>query len=157
MSDELRVGIAVVLGGIILIAGWIRLYRPPFRTRKHKLIEAAKAKGNVVEGKLFKKRFIHGDRSSENEVTRNDAMKVTYEYQVDGISYYKKMTFQSIGMVCTQYPDTVMVYYDEKNPKRSACPEEATREMRQQAGCLAYFLVAVVVMALALNLPRLFF
>ncbi|WP_440526303.1 hypothetical protein, partial [Simiaoa sp.] len=48
--------------------------------------------------------FIQHHDESGNANFKNDRMKCTYEYKVNGISYKKKITFQSPGMVAVKFP-----------------------------------------------------
>lgn len=72
------------------------------------------------------KRVIGNDESG-NSYFKNDRYKIKYSYQVNGKTYYKKITFQSPGTVSTNYSYTIMVYYDKNNPKKAYTKIEGKR------------------------------
>ncbi len=155
MSDELRVGISVGVGLLILLSGYIFSFFD-VKFGKAKFIEIAKAKGNCTQGYIIKDKFIPGDETSENEEIRSNTMRITYEYVVNGVKYKKKMSFQSPGMVTIKFPIVIDVYYDPRNPKKAVCKEEATRAIQQRTGCLLSFVFATVAIAVLLNILKLF-
>lgn len=57
MSDELRVGISVMLAMAILIAGYVRSFRATFMTKKQKIIEKGKLNGCVTNAVPFAQYF----------------------------------------------------------------------------------------------------
>ena len=150
MSEELRLAIALICGLIILSIGYIKLFLKG-RSRKQRFIENAKAKGNYTTGKLIDSKLRLGNDESRNESFRYDRMKVTYEYFVNGVSYKKKMVFQSPGMVAVNYPYTVTVYYNPKNPAKGICKEEAQRN----AGCLGTIVLAALTFIVIYNFLKL--
>ena len=129
MSDEAVC--AAAIGLTVLFAVWFCRFTKNFRTRKQKFIEKAKTAGNYTQGEYLKSKWRPGIRESHNISDRNPIQKVWYRYRVDGKEYTKHMTFQSIGTVSIEYPMSVTVYYDPRNPRRAYCPEEASEADRR--------------------------
>lgn len=124
------------------------------QTKKERFISNAKRRGNVAQGICVDAKFMRGDIESSSVSMREHSMRCKYEYYVNGVAYYKIMTFQSIGMAVTDYPNEVEVYYDAANPKKAVCPEEATELNHRRSGCyttIAVFAVVYFAVHLILN------
>lgn len=124
---------------------------------KYKLLETAKAKGNVVTGTIASTKLRLGNEKSNSPHFRNDEIRATYHYMVNGITYKKVMSFQSHGRVTPDYPATVQVYYKASNPRKSVCPEEAREVNRRQSGCMLSIIVWFVTMAIVFNILKALF
>lgn len=118
---------------------------------KHKFLEEAKKKGNVVQGILAGTKLLLGNEDSKNVRLKNDRIRATYHYTVKGKTYKKVMIFQSWGRVLPDYPASVQVYYNPSNPKKAVCPEEATESGRRQSGCLLSIVIGFVTMVIVFN------
>jgi len=132
MSEMMQSGIAVFLG---LITFGVCYYRFLIKGKsgKERFIDRAKQKGCVTEGTCIKTKTRFGTHDSNDaSYLSNDSIIVKYEYMVKGKSYSKKIKFQSPGMVSIKYPYKVNIYYDEKNPAKAYCREEASAD----SGCL---------------------
>lgn len=142
MSENTINYIAVACFFAIVVLGYIRLF---FKAESsgQKFIKKAKAAGNYTTARSVSSKYRQGNRESGNDTFRYDAYTVKYEYVVDGIKYYKKIRFQSPGMVGVNYPIQVTVYYNPANPKKSVCQEEAAPN--RSLGCLGTLVIAVVV------------
>lgn len=110
--------------------------------KKHRFIEDAKSKGNVVTAKQIKSTYIPGDMNSTLDSNRYPSYRVTYEYTIDGINYQKKLTFQSPASAIIDYPLDVEVYYDPKAPAKGITIYDAGSKV-QSAGCLLTGLMGV--------------
>lgn len=154
MSEEIRTTIALIVGAIVLVICYIKLFIKG-RSHNQKFIENAKEKGNYTTGKLIDNKLRLGNDESGNANFKNDRMKCTYEYIVNGVSYKKKITFQSPGMVAVKFPYTVTVYYDTKNPANSVCKEEATQGAQRSKGCFSTIALAAIAFMIIYNLLKL--
>ena len=134
MSDELIMGAALILT-VIFAVFFIRCQKKR-KTGRQRFIEKAGAAGNCTLGTCEDYKLRLGVEESGSLHTRSDTMKVTYRYTVGGRAYRKRLAFQSPGKNSVDFPSTVRVYYDPRNPRRAVCPEEATWAHRRQTGCL---------------------
>ena len=152
MHEELRTTIALIGGAIVFAVCLHRFFRGlKGHSAKDRWIEKATANGTYTTATLIRNKLILGNDESGNSYYKNDRMKCTYEYVVDGVSYKKKLTFQSPGMVAVKYPYTVTVYYDPRNPAKGICKEEVKRG----AGCFGSLLFPAVVFAVIYQLLKL--
>ena len=135
MGDELIALVALIAGGFVAVSTYRRVRHG--KSRKRKFIDKAKIAGNCVIGQYESSTVLLGDVDSDNWRHRKSSLRVKYKYVVNGKSYYKKLTFQSLGRAGTDFPNEVEVYYDANNPKKAVCPEEAPSEERIQTGCLS--------------------
>ena len=131
MSEEAKEVIAVIAGGVVLIAGYIKLFFPE-HSYKNKFIKQAEAKGYYKTATLIDSIRICGNPEAKSSYNRYDRMKCIYEYRVNGVSYKKKLIFRSQGTVSIRYPYEITIYYDPRHPSRGVCREDA----RLTAGCL---------------------
>lgn len=151
MSENLKAVIAVGAGTIVLIICYIRLiFKGRSKSYKERFIERAKAEGNVAEATLVDTKLRLGNDESNNSYYKNDLMKATYQYTVRGKTYKKKLKFQSPGMVSVKYPYSVKVYYNEKNPAKGVCLEEAG-----SSGCATTMLLTVLTIIAVYGLLKL--
>lgn len=154
MSEEIRSGIALIAGAIVLVLCFIKLFLRG-RSTNQKFIEKAKAQGNFTTATLIDNKLRLGNDESGNANFKNDRMKCTYEYKINGISYKKKITFQSPGMVAVKFPYTITVYYDPKNPSKSICKEEASQGSQRTSGCLGTIALTAITFIVIYNLLKL--
>lgn len=151
MSGDTISIIALCAGAIILVAGYIRLFfNVPSRTQK--FIEKAKEDGNYATATLVKSKLRHGT-DDLGDTFRHDRMKCIYEYQVDGVVYKKKLTFESPGLVSIRCPHTVTVYYNSKKPSKGICEGEGYSH-RSSAGCLWVVALSIIVFWLVYGLLK---
>lgn len=154
MSEEIRSAVALITAAIVLIVCYIKLFLRGHSTNQ-KFVEKAKAQGNFTTATLINNRLRLGNDESGNANFKNDRMKCTYEYKINGISYKKKITFQSPGMVAVKFPYTITVYYDPKNPSKSICKEEASQGSQRTAGCLGTMALTAITFIVIYNLLKL--
>ena len=152
MSDEFYAGISVIVGFLVAVPfyRWSRHKK----SKKTRFIEKAKKSGNCVTGEYVSSKVIPGDVNSSNPRYCNSRELVKYKYTVGGNDYYKKITFQTMGVVGTDYPNYVKVYYDPRNPRNALCPEEADPSQQIQSGCLTTILVTILAMFISFHLVR---
>lgn len=151
MNETIRALIALLAGTVVLIVCYINVILKG-KSHKQKLIEKAKATGNYTTATLIKNELLLGNDESGNANFKNDRMKCVYEYKVNGISYKKKITFQSPGMVAVKYPYSLTVYYDSNNPRKCVCPEEANSK---SIGCFGTVALVIVTIAVVFYLLKL--
>ena len=149
MSEDLKMIIAVVIGTIVLAIGYIRMCFKG-KTSKEKFIETARKKGNYTTATLIDNKLRFGN--DENPSFKYERMKCTYEYQVNGISYKKRITFQSPGMVSVKFPYTITVYYNPNRPSKGLTKEEA---QNKEFSCFATIVLAVITIFVIYNLLKL--
>lgn len=154
MGEEIRSNVALIVGAIVLVVCYIKLFLKG-RSFNQRFVERAKAQGSFTTATLIEHKCRLGNDESGSSYFQNDRMKCTYEYKVNGTSYKKKMTFQSSGMVSIKFPYEITVYYDPKNPSKSVCQEEASQGSQRTAGCLGTIIFAVVAFEIAYNLLKL--
>lgn len=154
MNEEMRTIIALIAGAIVLVISYIKLFLKG-RSYNQKFIDRAKAKGNYTTATLVDNKLKLGNDDSGNANFKNDRMKCTYEYIVNGTTYKKKLTFQSPGMVAVKFPYTVTVYYEPNNPSKSVCKEEATQGKQRSTGCFGTIGLAALTFIIIYNLLKL--
>lgn len=91
---------------------------------KLKFIEKAKRKGHYTQAVAVEKTVHYGDRRSNNIELRAHSMAVSYEFRIHGETFYKTLMFQSPGKTLIEYPQTLIMYYDPRNPEKTICREE---------------------------------
>lgn len=153
MTGNLKDGLVVAVFAAIMLAGYIRLF---FKrtTGKEKFIEKAKSAGHYTAGTIRKSKRSYGNDDSNNSYFRNDRIKVTYGYKVNGKEYQKRLLFQSPGCVSIDYPYEITVYFDPKNPAKAVCKEEISAD--RSGGCLGTFLLDLIFCALLYHLLKIF-
>lgn len=154
MGEEVRSAVALIAGAVVLVVCYIKLFLKG-RSFNQKFVEKAKAQGNYTTATLIDNKLRLGNDESGNANFKNDRMKCTYEYTVHGVSYKKKITFQSPGMVAVKFPYTITVYYDPKNPSKSICKEEASQGSQRTTGCLGTIVLAAITFMVVYNLLKL--
>lgn len=150
MSENLKMIIAVVAGIIVFVICCIKLFKG--KTSKEKFIINAKEKGNYTTATLVDNKLRLGNDESGNASFKYDRMKCTYEYQVNGISYKKRITFQSPGMVSVKFPYTITVYYNPNRPSKCICKEEV---QNKGFGCFATIVLAGLTIKIVYELLKL--
>lgn len=143
MNETLMNGIVVAVGIAIVLTGYIRSGMN-IKSRREKFIEKAKAQGHYTTGECVETKIRRGTNEPD-DLYQDDSLKVKYQYSVNGVTYTKKMSFESPGMVSIKYPHQVTVYYDPKNPGKAVCKEEAERD--PNVGCCGTLVLAGLVMA----------
>lgn len=152
MTDELIAGISLVIGFLVAV--------PCYRWSRHKkskkrlFIEKAQKAGNCVVGEYASSRVLPGDLSSSNPRHRESSEIVKYKYTVGGIDYYKSLRFQTKGVIGTDYPYRVNVYYDPNNPRKAFCLEEADPSQQIQSGCLTTIGMTILAMFISFHIIR---
>lgn len=135
VQQELYVVIAMVIAAFVGRKYYTNRVKNG-KSKKQKFIENAKRNGNITVGEAVDVKIVLADRESSNPRMRSESRKVKYSYKVNGIEYFKHMTFQNVGRVSADYPFRVTVYYDPRNPKNAVCPEETSPANTRQNGCL---------------------
>lgn len=93
------------------------------KDRKKKFIDTAEMEGSYTSGYLVES----GARLNQNKRGIHGSFLVRealYAYAVDGVSYYKKLSFRH-GVELSELPYSLTVYYNSKNPADSVCREES--------------------------------
>lgn len=152
MEDYIIMGISLVITGIVSLFTYNRLKNK--QTKNQKFIEKATRAGCYTSGHYETSKVILGVEGSSNVKYREDKLKVKYKYMVNGISYYKHVTFQSTGRVGTDFPVEIKVYYDPHNPKKAICPQEATKAMQVRSGCMTTIVITIITLIVVFNLLR---
>lgn len=152
MSDEIIVGIALAIAGIVGFFTYRR--KVGGQTKKQRFIENAKRAGHYTEGEYVDSKVLLGNRESSNLYLKNKTLKVKYEYWVNGVRYLKTLTFQDPGKVSIDFPVSVTVYYDPNNPRKAVCPEEATKTQQLRSGCLVTIGATILALAMSFHILR---
>lgn len=98
------------------------------RPRKEKaFIEKAMKEGTYTNGVLVKNTLRLGNDEAGNSSFKNDKMSCVYEYSVNGVTYKKRIAFQSPGMVSVAFPYSIVIYYDGNNPKKCVWRNKKTK------------------------------
>jgi hypothetical protein len=150
MTEEIITAIALAIAAVV--GFFTYKFRMQGQTKNQKFIEKAKRTGHYTVGEYADSKLQLGVEDSNNARMRNKVLHVRYKYRVNHIEYYKKLSFQSIGMVSPDFPIRVTVYYDPRNPKKAVCPEEATKSQQRQSGCLMTILVTVATLFCAFHI-----
>lgn len=153
MTEEMITGIALVIAGVV----GFTTYKSKIggMTKNQKFIEKAKKAGHYTVGEYEDSTVHLGNYNSSDVYMRSKSLKVKYKYQVNGLTYYKHMTFQSPGKVSVDFPVSVTVYYDPQNPQKAICPEEATKTQQRKSGCLASIGIALLTLFVVFHILRL--
>ena len=149
MREELIGFVGIVIATLVSVT-----YNKNFKKKGSKnfqFIQRAKKKGCVTEGVAVSSVHRSSFHGHEDPYLRNEAETVKYKYEVNGCTYYKKMTFQSPGMVAVYYPDTVTIYYDQANPRIAVCPNETTKMQERQNRILGAIFVFIVTAFVVMN------
>ena len=127
MKDMSTIIAALVIAGVVVYA----IYN---FVQEQKLIKEAEAAGRVVIGRLKNASMQAGTsrsygtaayRSStlDNKARNTVKMVATYEYEVEGKVYTKKITMSSSASArrrSYEAPSEITIYYAEGNPKKCA-------------------------------------
>lgn len=121
------------------------------KSKNQKLAEKWKLQGCVTVGTLIDSKFTHHGNTDLEGALREDSFKVRYGYEVNGKKHTITLHFTK------NYPTTVQVYYDPRNPERSIASSEITESKRVGHGCLITLIATFGAMAIVFNiLERLF-
>lgn len=153
MSEEIRSTIALIAGAIVFVACYVKIFLKESSFNQN-FVEKSKAQGCFTTATLADNKIRLGNDESGNAYFKNDRMKCIYEYRVNGVSYKKKIVFQSPGMVAVKFPYTITVYYDSKNPAKSICKEEAGQGSPRAERCLGIILFAAITGVIIYNLLK---
>lgn len=134
MNEQVLVWISAVVA--FLVGRFVYKKRANKVVEKERFIEKAEKKGNYTQAVAVKKTFHYGDRSSNNIELRAHSMAVSYEFRIHGEVFYKTLMFQNPGKALIKYPETLMIYYDPRDPNKSICREELgyTRDPAKRVG-----------------------
>lgn len=152
MGDEMIVAIALVVA--VILGGIYYKSRMSGGTKKHKLLETAKRKGNVTTAVFIDSELLVANRDGESLRSRTRKLQARYEYRVNGVSYMKTLYFINTGGVGLSCPNQVTVYYDARNPKNAVCAEETSEYTKRQSGCLGALGIGFVTVVVVVNLLR---
>lgn len=152
MEDYVIMGISLVITGIISYFVYGRQKNK--KTKNQLFIEKAASGGYCTVGVYVSSKVIRGIRESSNSVERSDTVKVKYRYVVNGITYYKQLTFLKEGRISVDSPLEIKVYYDPENPKKAVCPQEATRGMQVRSGCMTTMVITIITLTVVFNVLR---
>lgn len=119
--------------------------------RAARIIKKAKKSNSWIEGKLTDTSLRKGDGHSRCSYYKHNVMTATYQYDVQGKQFYKKIQFIEKGDI-NKYPTTVTMYYNPKHPKIAACPEELGITIESRASKYASMFVFVASSGIVLNL-----
>ena len=155
MQDRLITAIALAIAGVV--AYLCRNLNWGSVVKKRRFIEKAASGGYCTVGVYDSSKVIRGIRESGNSVERSDAVKVKYRYEVNGITYYKQLTFLKEGRISVDSPLEIKVYYNPRNPKKAVCPEEATKAMQVRSGCMTTMVIFVLALICVRYLLRILF
>lgn len=153
MNDEIIAGIALVIAGIVGFLTYKK--KVGGMSKKQKFIEKAKRAGHYTVGEYEDSKIQFGNRDSADIYMKSNALKVKYKYRVNGIAYYKQLTFQDPGKVSIDYPASITVYYDPQNPKKAVCHEEATKSKQRESGCLVTIGITILTLFAVFHILRL--
>lgn len=152
MEYEKKIGIALVVGFILLVRGYIRLFSKN-KSWKEKIMEKAKIRGDFTTARCVKTTIRRESYdASESDFLRNRLYIVKYEYEVEGKKYYKTLTYQNPGSVSCQYPVEITIYYDSKRPGKGYCINEIDEGTKKSFGCFSSIIFAFFVMWLIINI-----
>ena len=147
MGEEIITSIALIIAGIVGFSNYKK--KIGGATEKQRFIENAKRAGHYTVGEYADSKVQLGNYNSSDVYMRSKTLKVKYKYQVNGVSYYKQLTFQDPGKVSVDFPVSVTVYFDPSNPKKAVCPEEATKTQQRRSGCLVTIGVTILTLAVS--------
>ena len=118
MSEVMITFISFVISVVISLVFYIFVSK-----RNTVLFERAKSSGCVVIGRVVNVSHSLGTGNIEHsDANRENSVKVTYEYVVNGKSYKKKFVYTANGRGTVDYPSSLTFYYDKGNPKRVFIP-----------------------------------
>lgn len=126
MSENVRLLIAFLCG--ILTFAYLFVFKfVKGDTKGNRLKIKAEAAGNVTVAKVFKNDY----RRNLGEDGRYNSQIVSYEYNVNGKRYTKKLTFTDVS-ITVNYPDEVNIYYDSGNPRKAYADVELEGDRQKQ-------------------------
>lgn len=153
MGDEVIVAIALFVAVIVSSLYYKRVMNGG--TRKQKMIERAKRKGNVTTAVYVNSKVLAADRDGESIRAQNRKLQAVYEYRVNGVSYKKVLHFINTGGVGLSCPNHMTVYYDARNPRNAVCAEEASEFTKRQSGCLGALGIGFLIVIVLVNILKL--
>ena len=148
MSDNLQFSIAFLIGFILAVYLFVKLCIKG-RTNGNKLKEKAERDGTITKANAIK----HSRRRGSEYDEMRQSVTVWYEYDVSGKKYKKKLTYYDSGTV--KYNDSIEIYYDKLNPKKSIALPEINGGQEKQKGCLIAIVIPIIVIAAIYWLLRL--
>ena len=83
MGEEIRSNVALIVGAIVLVVCYIKLFLKG-RSFNQRFVERAKAQGSFTTATLIEHKCRLGNDESGSSYFQNDRMKCTYEYKVMG-------------------------------------------------------------------------
>lgn len=149
MTDDMKLNIAFIIGGCLFIVLFIFVFFKGY-TKSGRLMKKAKENGCVATGTMIK----HSYRQNGHQ-GKYPSEIVTYEYEVDGKKYRRKVEFVSYGVV-VDYPLELTIYYDKYNPSRARADVETKPELQHQTGCYIAIFVLIITIIVIYNLLKFF-
>lgn len=148
---DLKNMIVVGISGVVFVFMVVWLYIINPKTKKQKIYETALQNNWCTEGHQVKIVYKHGRLSESHAMARNMTYTITYEYQVGGGTYYKKITFNSNGRISFYAPNTIKLYYLQDNPGRAVAEAEIPPN-RGALGCFVCLGTSVIVLVILIQL-----
>ena len=149
MSDDMKINIALICGACLFVILFIFVFLKG-HTRGNKLVRKAKENGCVTTGKMVK----HSYRPYGHQ-SKYPSEIVTYEYEVNGRQYRRKVEFVSRG-IAVDYSLELTIYYDKHNPSRARADVEVRPEVQHQTGCYIAIVVPIIAVIVVYNLLKFF-
>lgn len=119
---------------------------------KHdRFIQKAKRNRCVTTGVCVHTEYWPGDPEAKSLEDRSGAIEAKYQYQVDGVDYYKRLLFRDPGSINIHYPSSIELYYDKNKPKKAVSPVEFSAQTRKQSGCFGAVLIWFLLMLILVN------
>jgi|GEM_PF-3749556 len=143
MSLNRAIGL-VILGTIVLYPFYYKIVKKSFMRRNavNKAVLAHK-NGQCVTATRTKIRFSRGDlRASVGSMARDDSYRTTYVYEIDGVTYKKKLFFSGLNPETPPY--TLVFYYLPGKPKDVFTADLAAYNRQRQPGCLTMLLLPLL-------------
>ena len=148
MSEELITSISAIVG--ILVFLYCLIFKCiKGNTKKQKQAKKWEEQGCVTVGSVVDVKTI---RRGDYDASRQDnELWVIYAYRVNGVTYQTGTRF------VLNYPATVSVYYNPRNPKKCITSNDTTALARYKQGCLVTIIATLGSMFLVIHGLRLFF
>ena len=123
-------------------------------TKHDRFVNKAKRNGCVTTGVSVDTEYLSGDPDAKSLQGRSGALAVKYQYQVEGITYYKRIHFHDAGSINIKYPRTIEIYYEKSKPKKAVSPVEFSAANRRQSGCLGAVGIWIVITGILVNVLK---
>ena len=148
MSEDLITAISGTVGIMVFLYCFI-FKCIKGNTRKQKKAKKWEEQGCVTSGSVVDVQRI---RRGDYDASRIDNdLRVSYAYRVNGVTYHTTAYFE------VNYPATVRVYYNPKNPKKCVTSAETTTLAKYKQGCLLTIIATFGSMFLVIHGLRMFF